>query len=69
MTFKRLNLTISLLMFICFYSLAQDLKRMDINGLLKFATENNYELREAKFKKIQSELSVKETKSNSYNFV
>ncbi len=64
MTFKRLNLTISLLMFICFHSPAQDMQKMDINGLLKFATENNYELREAKFKKIQSELSVKETKSN-----
>ncbi|RKD90873.1 TolC family protein [Mangrovibacterium diazotrophicum] len=64
MTFKKLNLTISLVLLVCFHAFSQDLQKMDINRLLKFATENNYELREAKFKKVQSELTVKETKAN-----
>ncbi|WP_163718535.1 TolC family protein [Mangrovibacterium lignilyticum] len=64
MTAKRLNLTISLLMFICFQSLSQEKHKMNINQLLKFATENNYELREAKFNQIQSELTIKETRAN-----
>lgn len=43
---------------------AQNTEKMNISQMLKFAIENNYDLREAKFNKTKSALSLKETKAN-----
>ncbi|WP_170154453.1 TolC family protein [Mangrovibacterium diazotrophicum] len=43
---------------------AQDQQKMNISQMLEFATKNNYDLREAKFNQMQSELSVRETKAH-----
>lgn len=59
----RLILTI-LFALVFFCTQAQTVQQMDLADLLNYALQNNSDLKEAKFRKEISELTVRETKSN-----
>lgn len=63
MSFIKLRLIYLAILF-SFTSYAQKEQKMNINDLLKFALQNNYDLKEANFNKDKSEHSVKETRAN-----
>jgi len=64
MSFIKLKLLCLAILFPFFTSYAQEKQKMNINDLLKFALQNNYDLKEAHFNKIKSEHSIKETRAN-----
>lgn len=64
MSFIKLKLICLAILFSFFTSHAQEKQKMNINDLLKFALQNNYDLKEAHFNKVKSEFSIKETRAN-----
>jgi len=61
---RRINLIKLVLLIFVLNATAQEEQKMNINQLLHFARENNYDLRAAKLNKTQSEFKLKETKAN-----
>lgn len=61
---KRITLIKLAMIFFVLNATAQEKQKMSIDELLHFATKNNYDLREARFNKTQSEFKIKETKAN-----